>query len=395
MLYKIIRYIGFTLKQAFFYLLSMLIPKEPNLWVFGAWQGKIYADNSKYLFEYVNMHQKQIHCVWITKNKNVCKSIAKKGMNAYCLPSLKAYFTLLRATVVIQTEGNRDIGGFRLCRTKVIQLWHGVAPKKVNWNSQRSMVKKHYDSHFIDNHGSSYWMASSKQNKKTLHELFGADLNRTFVTGYPRNDIFARKDEKSFLYQALDEKYPDSLKIIYMPTHRNFGLEGRAFSECDLLKLDSRLQENNYVMVFKPHFHELLNYLNIEDKFTNIVLAKEENMYCDVYSYIKDFDLLISDYSSIVYDFLCTHKPIVLFPYDLERFKNTDAGLFDYYESIPAGPFCFSWDDVMDKVEKLFTDDTEWIIKREKCRNTFHPFADGKNRERVYDTIMDILKSKK
>ena len=100
---------------------------------------------------------------------------------------------------------------------------------------------------------------------------------------------------------------------------------------------------------------------------------------------------MISDYSSVAYDFLCAKRPIVLFPYDIEHFRKADAGLFDYYEEIPAGPFCYTWDEVLENVSALLEKDS-WEEKREFCRKTFHPFDDGKNSERVYFTVKnDIL----
>lgn len=104
-----------------------------------------------------------------------------------------------------------------------------------------------------------------------------------------------------------------------------------------------------------------------------------------MYSYINAFDLLICDYSSIEYDFLCTKKPIVLFPYDIDTFRISD-GLFDYFENVPCGPFCYNWNEVMGACTELLQKDT-WFEKREKCRLLFHPFDDGKNRERIFDAI--------
>lgn len=388
---KYIKYMFFAMRQCLIYLLSALTPKNSKIWVFGAWQGKIYADNSKYLFEYVSCAHPDIQCVWVSKNDDVIRKVRENGRLAYKIKSFRALWYLLRASIVVQTEGNKDIGGYRLARTKIIQLWHGVAPKKVDWSTDRSAFKKKLDTMLFDNHAKSYWMTSSEQNSKTMQDLMGYEDGQAFATGYPRNDIFVNTSEISDVRKDLDQKYPDCKKIIYMPTHRNFGTQGAEFSEKDMLLLDHRLREHRIVMVFKPHIHELKNYLHLEETFTNIVLAKDVK-YSDVYSYIKDFDLLISDYSSIIYDFTCAKKPIVLFPYDLEKFKNKDAGLFDYFEMIPAGPFCYTWSDVMEQVVSLLKQDT-WREKREACRMVFHPFDDGKNCERVYSVIVDkILK---
>ncbi len=372
-------------------LLSHLVPKSKKIWIFGAWQGKLYADNSKYMFEYVNSNCKDIKAIWITGSDDVVMQVKDLGYRCYNRGSLKGIWYIMRARVAFETEGNQDIARFLDSkRTRVIQLWHGVAPKKMDWNKNMSIMNKVQKKAYIM-HRQSYWMTSSEQNSQTMHNLLDCIPEKMFATGYPRNDIFINETEPSKLKKELDELYPDCKKIIYMPTHRNFGTQGAEFSESDMLTLDKQLKENNIVMIFKPHFHELKNYLHLEQMFTNIILAKDSK-YSDVYSYIKDMDLLISDYSSIIYDFTCAKKPIVLFPYDLEKFRTTDAGLFSYFEDIPAGPFCYNWTEVMEQVTGLLKEDF-WQEKREICRKTFHPYDDGKNCERVYNTVVNkILK---
>jgi CDP-glycerol glycerophosphotransferase (TagB/SpsB family) len=385
-----IKYIFVIIKQILFWLCSVIVPKKQNLWVFGAWQGKVYGDNAKSLFEYMNKEHPEVECVWLTHNPDVLELLKKKSYKAAEIHSLKGYLYLLRAKIAVQTEGNADIGGFVLHGTKVIQLWHGVAPKKANWNDRRNTLQKLYFKLFVNDHSTSYWMVSSERNKGTMMDLFGARADRSFVTGYPRNDTFVQELDNPGVLEALEAKYPNSKKIIYMPTHRNFGTKA-PFITCEsLMEVDKKLKEENIVMVFKPHFHELKHYANVEGQLTNIIFAKDA-VYSDVYSYIGGFDLLISDYSSIIYDFLCAKKPIVLFPYDLEEFKDTDAGLFDYFFDVPAGPFCYTWDEVVASVTELLKEDT-WSEKREVCRQMFHPFDDGKNSERVYHAVKKLLK---
>ena len=52
-----------------------LIPKKKNLWLFGAWQARLYADNSKYLFEYINSNHQEINAVWLTREKSVVAEV--------------------------------------------------------------------------------------------------------------------------------------------------------------------------------------------------------------------------------------------------------------------------------------------------------------------------------
>ena len=386
---KIFKYIFLFVLHGLFYILTALCPKKKNLWLFGCWEGKIYADNSKYLFEWINKNKKIINAVWLTGDNEVFNEIKSLGYSVEKFGTLKAYILLARASIIVETEGNNDIGGYIPGRCKIIQLWHGVAPKKMNYRREYGKVATIARNLIFDYHEKSYWMVSSEQNKAIMKEFFHMNNEHVFVTGYARNDNLLLYQGDSPVGKMLSRKYPGYKKIIYMPTHRNFGNNGiNLFSNVELLSVNQYLKEHNYVMVFKPHFHELKNYLSIEEHLSNIVLAKDQKLFSDVYSYINSFDLLISDYSSIEYDFLCTKKPIVLFPYDIDTFRKSD-GLFDYYESIPCGPFCYSWNEVLIACTELFSDD-RWAEKREKCRLIFHPFDDGKNCERIFNAIIKI-----
>ena len=266
--------------------------------------------------------------------------------------------------------------------TKVIQLWHGVGPKAHNWKDKND--NKRFSGKDVVRLSSYYWMAASEKNVEDFNESIGVPKDRFYVTGYPRNDTFVNKP-KSKVIEKIRHSYPGCKLIIYMPTHRNFGSE--SISIDDFLWLDSELAKNNLVMVYKPHFHELKHVLNYESSLHNIILAKDQEVWGDPYEYIHDFDLLISDYSSIIYDFLCSEKPIVLYNYDLEKYKSSDSGLCEYYETMPVGPFCKSWSDVIKEVVSLFNNDT-WKEKRKKTREIFQPFSDGCNSKRVYETVV-------
>lgn len=369
------------------YKVSGLIPKKKNLWLFGAWQARIYADNSKYLFEYICQFHPEIDAVWITRSQAVVNHVRALGYRCYSMGSLAGMWLAARAEAAFETEGDWDVSPvINREKTKVIQLWHGIAGKAASWkdangnNLWSEEVGRRFRSY--------YWMATSEKYIEVLSGITTVPKERFFITGYPRNDTFVTKPRNVYFEKMMGEQ-KNSKWMIYMPTHRNFGKEAINLEAFQMV--DNELKKRNIYMVYKPHFHELKNLLPYEDSFSNIVLAKDQEVYADVYSYLHYFDLLISDYSSVGYDFLCAKKPIILFPYDIEHFRKADAGLFDHYEEIPAGPFCYSWEEVINTACELFENDT-WKEKREICRLTFHPFDDGRNCERVYRTVMsDIL----
>lgn len=366
------------------YVISYIFPIKKNLWVFGAWEGQLYCDNPKYLYEYIVKNHPEIEAVWITRNPDIVKFLKSKNVNCVKRESLKGIWYSLRAEVAFITcFAYADISPLiNRNHTKVIELWHGIGAKAMKPESLSKAGRDRYNSYF--------WIATSEKYIDILHDATGVSKSRFLITGYPRNDSFVNKVDNPFVINILLQKSADKY-IIYMPTHRNFGKDNVSVEE--FFYIDGVLKSNNIVMVYKPHFHELKNVLGLEDSFTNIIIAKDSNIWADVYSYLHYFDLLISDYSSISYDFLCAKKPIVQYVYDIEHYKEVDFGLCDYFDSMPLGPFCFSWEETMEQVIKLLNEDI-WQERREICRKIFHPFNDGKNSVRVFDAVVQLLQIK-
>ena len=375
------------LKKLVEQILMNVVPTKKKLWVFGSWEGKLYADNAKYLFEYVRKTHPEINCVWLTQSEDVVKKLKQQGVPVYHKRSWRGVLTALRAEVAIETEGNQDISQLiNSKKTKVIQLWHGMGAKAVKWKTADG-INFMLDPTVVQERNRWYWMASCEKYIDVISEGMGVKEDRFIITGYPRNDTFITKPYNENMV-VIKKQHPDCKFIMYMPTHRNFGAESISVDE--FYRIDKIFKEKNWIMVYKPHFHELKNILHLESGFSNIILAKDQDLWADVYSYIHYFDLMISDYSSISYDFLCSGKPIVQYTYDLEHYKNADAGLFDFFEDVPLGPFCFSWDDVIFQIAALFEKDT-WIDQRKKCQELFHPYNDGGNCKRVCDYILSLV----
>lgn len=366
------------------HILADIFPKKKNLWVFGCWNGKIYADNPKYLFEYVNKNKPEISCVWITRNKEVYKMLTERGYTCYERYSVRGILAALRAEAAFITSNEpSDISPFvSRKKTKVIQLWHGIGGKAMRWQSLDDATLKRFASYT--------WMATSEAYIDIMHDATAAPKENFIITGYPRNDVFVNTPENSAVKKILDA-HPATKYVLYMPTHRNFGTQNVKVDE--FIQVDKVFRENNIVMVYKPHFHELKNVLHLESQFTNIILAKDQIVWGDVYSYIHYFDLLIGDYSSVSYDFLCAKKPIVMYVYDIEEYKKVDFGIQDSFESMPLGPFCYTWEETVNAILSISVNDT-WYEQREKCRMLFHPYEDGNNSARVCAEVLKLCGKK-
>ena len=322
------------------YLFSLLIPKSKKYVIIGGWYGERYADNSRALYEYLEENKSSLgikKVFWYTKNKGIYEMIVDKGGDALFGINLKSIFWHLRSKVHIIDQGTRDIIGILSVRCIRINLWHGVPLKKIG-NYLRpggaSWKKKFRVAGMWDD---SYILATSEYIGKLLTIAMGTREEYCLVASYPRNrDLYKINNE----YSDNDE-----FKVFYLPTYR-YEKDVNPILNCDLVEWDNRLRENNIVLYIKPHYASL-DYWKVSSEFSNIHIMDSSE---DVYDMLKCTNLLITDYSSVYFDYMITRRPILFFPYDLDRYENIERGFVMPYEENTPGKKVFEGAEVIDEI---------------------------------------------
>ncbi len=141
-----------------------------------------------------------------------------------------------------------------------------------------------------------------------------------------------------------------------MPTYR-YGDEINPILKEDLKEINQKLVDNNVIFHIKPHFASLSEW-EIIDNFSNFIIidAKE-----DVYESLLTTDLLVTDYSSVFFDFLLTNKPVLFFPYDLEKYENPERGFTMSFEEHTPGDKVFNTSDLINKILSIKNDYSKYI----------------------------------
>lgn len=373
------------------YILSGFYPKDKDLWLFGAWFGKKYSDNSKYLFEYINMNQPNTRAVWLTSNPEVEDEIKKKGFEVYRIYSFKSILLGLRAKYAVTSHANfSDLMPFlNNKKVKSIQLWHGAPLKKIGLDDTIYTTK-------VSKDGLKYRLktlilpflkeridlisAIGEEDKK--HFMTAFDTDRVEILGYPRNDsIFNRRDK--------NDKH---ITILYLPTFRNNindNIDLFSAYKFDLLKFDKVLAHNNIKLEIKMHpvnKPERAIYQQIQSS-QNIRFLDE----VDVTDYLSSVDVLITDYSSVYFDFLLNGKPIIFSPFDYDSYLSKDREFYYHYNEVTPGPHCYDWESILDWILKFKESPSLYKENREKIRNMFHLYQDSRSSERVYEYITRAL----
>jgi len=383
------------------YLISNMVPKDKNLWVFGAWFGEKYADNSKYLFEYVNENHPEIRAVWLTRNKNTLEQVRQQGYEAHLAYSLKGHLLSMKAGVaVVSTSELRDINGFALSsNTQLVQLWHGTALKKIMFDDRigfgkpsllRKLIpvifpffKKHFD--FTD----TLLIATSDTVKEKISCSFRVEGRNVKITGYPRTDSIFKPKENIPLSELLTSLRKRKFKIgIYMPTHRGEGKSDiTSLLPKDLDRFDTLLEQHNVFLLIKLHFYHLKALKDLDYNFKNVLFLRDTDIEQDIYTILPYTDFLITDYSSVYLDYLLMDKPIIFAPFDMNDYIKNDRKFYYNYEDATPGPKAKNWDEVLRCIKEAVKDPGKYGQERQRIRDIFHKYVDGNSSERVFDAI--------
>lgn len=390
---QVLKYILFTLFLPFWHL-QKLIPRNRNVWIFGAWFGRKYADNPRAMFEYINKNHKNIKAVWLTDDNNIVSYLRSMGYLSYLKFSLKGIWYSLRAKFVIVCTSKVDVNALFTNGSVIVQTWHGAQMKRINFDikgKRRVDYLSKYLAPFKYEYNYSYYLSSSSFFDSIIESAFNTTSDRVLSTGYPRNDVFYNNKHEEPLINDLRRKYKDVRIAVYMPTHRgswkgqvqyftNFGFDYTSFNEF--------LVENNIILLFKGHFYvEPETNSNISD-VNNRILTITDNEITDVNQLLLNTDILITDYSSVYFDYLLTNKPIIFTPFDLEDYKNKRGLYLDYEKDVVCGEVAYNWIEVKKAIKNYLISDS-FEKEREIKRNKFNSFQDGKSCERLYSLLLN------
>jgi len=373
------------------YLLGMLIPKNKNIWIFGTGNGRKYNENSKALFEYVVKNKKTIRAIWLTRNEEIRSQLDKKNKEVYAFYSLKGiYFSLISKILVISTSFY-DIGFVAYLfprNVKIIQLWHGTPLKKLRGSSLRFGMKVYLKKflpkntflwifvQYIGRH-SDLIISATDKNIKIYKELGHKNVK---ITGQPRNDILFKIIENS------DKKKT----FFYLPTYRAYGNDFDFFFQYgfDLEKMDSFLEKNNVSLLIKFHPCDEKQNKKLINSFSNTknIFLSQDN---DIYKLLPKIDALLTDYSSIYFDFLLLNRPIIFTPFDFEKYKKLN-GFYYNYNLVTPGPKAKDWKEVLVYMQEAVKNPNKYQKQRKKINDMFNKYKDGKSSERVFQEILKI-----
>lgn len=331
------------------------MPMKKNRIMFESFLGRNISGNPKYLYNQLveDNLDKQYELIWILNNleeplEGNGKKVKRKSLTYYYYMATSRYwiFNCRQADEIKKRKGNI-----------YLQTWHGTPLKKLGMDMDNvSMAGQtdinDYKRKFYNNSRRwDYLLAQNSYSREIFKSAFSFD--KTILDGYPANDILYNKNNAKDITEL---KYKlgvpkDKKVILYAPTWRddNFYKKGhyRMSIQLDLDKMQKELG-NEYVILLRMHYL-ITNNLDIE-KYNGFVYDYSQGY--DIQELYLVSDVLITDYSSVMFDYSNLNRPIIFFTYDIEQYRDSLRGFYFDFEKEAPGP--------------LVTD-TEGVIKSLKC----------------------------
>lgn len=233
-------------------------------------------------------------------------------------------------------------------------------------------------------------ITSAEAIRENYAEAFGISIEKTKATGVPRTDVFFDEQCKAEKCAKFYEEYPELKNkkiILFAPTYRGKRAEDASyeFGEIEFESLYQQLKEE-YVIIFK--WHPAL-YNNLKRKH---ILVYDESKYKDFFYDMSEkrevndllfvADILVTDYSSVIFDYALLNKPIIYFMYDIEQYEG-GRGLYYELEEYIYGPIVRTTNDLIMAIKE----EKNFKIERQKFMDKFMSACDGCATERVCQWI--------
>lgn len=303
-------------------LLSFFAKRENNYIVLNSFHNIQFNDNTKFLFFYL-IKNTSYKIRFVINDNNFRQQLSNKYGN-YFIETLtfKGKMNALKANTWIVNAFEFPVGGFFMkFRRNIIHLSHGMHIKNAGLGEKDlSFVKKIYYKLLKTN--ISYTLATSEFFRDYTKKYLGVKDSQIIINGYPRYDFLLENQKQN--------NSEDITRILYAPTWRHYSdVELFPFPDFEINKLEEFCLKNRIEINIRvhPRFEDKIpQYLLKAKCIKNYSSAVEP----DINNSLWKFDMLITDYSSILYDFYLLDRPVFYFDYDRNIYEEINGFAVNY-----------------------------------------------------------------
>jgi len=364
-------------------------PMMQNWILFESFFGKNYSDSPKYIYEYISANMPgKYKCIWVIDKRGTRIPFRHKKVKRF---SLRYYYYLARCGYMvfnsrqpewmIKREGNI-----------FLQTWHGTPLKKLVFDIEdiSSATPRYKQQVYKQSRAWDYLIAANKFSSETFRRCFMFD-NTILETGYPRNDILhaPNRDQMAAVIRNRLNIPKDKKVILYAPTWRDDEYYGKGMYKFELqldLDLMKRELEDEYVVLLRTHYFiaDSLDVRHLKGFAYNV------SKYDDISELYLISDILITDYSSVFFDFANLKRPMLFYTYDLEKYRDVLRGYYIDIEKEVPGPLLFTTEEVVESIKNIDLIEREYRSRYEEFYDRFCGWEDGQAAKKVVESVFKI-----
>lgn len=362
--------------------LLCLFPIKRNRIFFESYKGRSYSCNPKYICEeIIKKCGNSYDLIWVMRNVNDGElpagvKIIKKGslLNFYYHMTSRMIITNMTDDVFIPKRKNQII----------INTWHaGGAYKRVGQSYKNTASRLTAWQNGIVRDETSYYVSSSELfTKYNIQEAYGY-YGKVINAGMPRNDLFFDSVKMQMAKEKIRDLYSlqDQMIVLYAPTFRgDFGHADQQKYELPYKEIIDSFREQGSEVIILKRAHYAFSSMKGDSSDTLIDVSG----YPDMQELLATADILITDYSSCMWDFALMKKPCILYIPDKDEYLE-ERGTYTSIEEWPGKVIC-SENDLIE--ELLHIDMDNYSNRAQKSLDYYGSYEKGT----ATQTIVDIIK---
>ncbi|CEG29090.1 bifunctional glycosyltransferase/CDP-glycerol:glycerophosphate glycerophosphotransferase [Bacillus sp. B-jedd] len=350
---------------------------KENWVVFESHMGKQYSDSPKYLYEELLRTGRKYTYIWSLEEPDAVDipgPAIKVQRN-----SLKHFYYLARAKYWIDNQGIAHL--LKKKKGQVyVQTWHGTPLKRMGYDQKALPSPTELSRLSRQTNAWNYFVSPNPYSTAIFRRAFryGGEI---LETGYPRNDILISKPEQTIEKVKRQLGIDQGKRILlFAPTFRDWDSNSFQKTLKNIQELSNTVGENTVILL---RLHYLLSSMVSQHELPDNIL--NASTYQDIQELFLISDMLITDYSSVMFDYALLKRPIILYCYDLDEYVSRRGTYFNLAEKAP-GPLCTSIDEVIafiNEPEKL----TAYHEALERFASEFGSLEDGHASSKVIKKV--------
>jgi CDP-glycerol glycerophosphotransferase len=357
--------------------------------VYNSFEGR-YSDSPRALYEALCARGDHEH-VWLTDPAHAA-GFAAAGVATAGWATAEGRAALESADVLIANT-HTDTDWTKPANGVYLQTWHGTPLKRIHWDvlwappgrlERLSGDVARWDC----------LISPNRSSTPLLRSAFRFD-GEVLETGYPRNDVLSAPDRDAIRAAVREELgIPDDRTVVlYAPTWRDaevFGPnESRIAGELRLpFDIDAFAEQlgDDHVLLLRLHY-----MLTGRFQAAQHAAVRDVSFYDDISRLYLAADVLVTDYSSAMFDFAITGRPILFYTYDLADYQNRSRGFYFDFTPVAPGPLLSTSQAVLDALRDLPAVSERHAEAYRRFRERFCHLEDGHASDRVLDRLLTGL----